>query len=464
MKIFQTFFIKSHTWNPEILQASFLFSFDNEVEFTETISFACKEFTPIKNADPAIVSNLLFHLSLAIGISYYKLCPTKEIVVENWYLDDEQKKFRNQFYVNWLWEYFFRNKISPKGLCQFVNDKEANTFAFLWKQFTPTRQHIMVAIWWGKDSLVSVELVKQLWLPFSTSTFGKDYALHQMVSKQIDAPRLIMQRTMDEKLFEMNEAGYYNGHVPISWIIAFVLVTAAYLYDYNFIVMSNEKSASEWNTIMDGIEINHQRSKSLDFELAFAEYLQHAVTNEVKYFSLLRWMYEIKIAALFATHPQYFDVFSSCNTNFKILEESLTKIGLKAQNNFRRCNNCPKCAFVYTILRPFVTADQAKTIWGEELYEKESLLTTFRALLGIEGLKPFECVGTNEEVVLWMKKSLDIWKGDLPVILEMFAREIATQMKHEDWVALEEKLFTISDEGNIPGLFHHLLSSLYSDD
>ena len=38
----------------------------------------------------------------------------------------------------------------------------------------------------------------------------------------------------------------------------------------------------------DGIEINHQRSKSLDFELAFAEYLQHAVTNEVKYFSLLR--------------------------------------------------------------------------------------------------------------------------------------------------------------------------------
>lgn len=66
-----------------------------------------------------------------------------------------------------------------------------------------------------------------------------------MVSEKIDAPRLIMHRTMDAKLFEMNNAGYYNGHVPISGIIAFVLVTAAYLYDYNFIVMSNEKSASE---------------------------------------------------------------------------------------------------------------------------------------------------------------------------------------------------------------------------
>ena len=59
-----------------------------------------------------------------------------------------------------------------------------------------------------------------------------------------------------------------------------------------------------------------------------------------------------------------------------------------------------------------------------------------------------------------MKKSLDMWKGDLPLILEMFARETASQMKHEDWLALEEKLFTISDEENIPGLFYPLLSSL----
>ena len=50
---------------------------------------------------------------------------------------------------------------------------------------------------------------------------------------------------MDPKLFEMNEQGYYNGHVPISGIIAFVLVTASYLYDYRYIVMSNEKSADE---------------------------------------------------------------------------------------------------------------------------------------------------------------------------------------------------------------------------
>ena len=456
MKKFQTFHFKSHSFDPETLQASFSFAFDNEITFTETIDFRCKDFQPINNLDPDMMNNLLLHLSLALWISYYKLCPTKELLIENWFLDDEQKIFRNEFYVNGLGEYFYRNKLSPKGLCQFVNGTSATDFSFLWKQFTPMRQQVMVAIGWGKDSLVSVELVKKLWLPFYTSTFGKDYLLHQMVSEQIDAPRLIMQRTMDEKLFEMNNAGYYNGHVPISWIIAFVLVTAAYIYDYNFIVMSNEKSASEWNTSVDGIEINHQRSKSLDFEIAFAQYLKHAITHDVSYFSLLRWMYEIKIAQLFSKYPQYFPLFSSCNTNFKLLEESQTKLGSKKNNNLRRCKNCPKCAFVYAILRPFVTTDQAKDIWGEELFEKEELLTTFKELLGITGIKPFECVGTNEEVVMGMKKSLDMRAGTLPPILEMFAHEILPKMSEANWLALEKKLFTIDDEGNIPNLFRNL--------
>ena len=82
-----------------------------------------------------------------------------------------------------------------------------------------------------------------------------------------------MQRMMDPKLFDMNQQGYYNGHVPISGVIAFVLVTAAYLYDYTYIIMSNEKSANEGNTVLDGIEINHQRSKSYEFESDFNEYI-----------------------------------------------------------------------------------------------------------------------------------------------------------------------------------------------
>lgn len=197
---------------------------------------------------------------------------------------------------------------------------------------------------------------------------------------------------MDPQLFAMNTQGYYNGHVPISGIIAFVLVTAAYLYDYSAIIMSNEKSANEGNTVLDEIEINHQRSKSYQFESDFSQYIKKYLSPNLVYFSLLRGMYEINIAKLFAQYSEYFDVFSSCNTNFKIIESNKT-------TNHRWCGVCPKCAFVYTILRPFLSDSETQRVFGQELYTNPALIPLYKELLGIDGIKPFECVGTNEEVL-----------------------------------------------------------------
>jgi hypothetical protein len=183
-----------------------------------------------------------------------------------------------------------------------------------------------------------------------------------------------MKRTMDPKLFTMHQEGYYNGHVPISGIIAFVLITSAYLYDYKYIIMSNEKSANEGNTNLDGIEINHQRSKSYQFESDISKYIQEYISPDLKYFSLLRGMYEINIAKSFAKHSQYFDTFSSCNNNFKIIEANKT-------TSQRRCGICPKCAFVYTTLRPFLNNEDIQRIFHQELYENETLLPLYKELL-----------------------------------------------------------------------------------
>ena len=312
----------------------------------------------------------------------------------------------------------------------------------------------MVAIGWGKDSLVSIELLKKANIPFFTCTFGKDYRLHHNVSQKIGVSRLVIQRTMDPLLFTMNTEGYYNGHVPISGIIAFVLTLAAYLYDYSYIVMSNEKSADEGNTQMDGIDINHQRSKSFAFEEAFGDYLHDSMSPDLRYFSLLRSMYEIKIAELFSRYNQYFDVFSSCNTNFKILEETDKKLGSPNFDNQRRCGKCPKCAFVYGILRPFLTKEDTQLIFGKELFADESLLPTFKALLGIDGIKPFECVGTNEEMILAFKKSYDLWtqtyQEELPYALAMFTDLILPNMQARDFISLEKKLMTIGDHDLVP--------------
>jgi UDP-N-acetyl-alpha-D-muramoyl-L-alanyl-L-glutamate epimerase len=47
------------------------------------------------------------------------------------------------------------------------------------------------------------------------------------------------------------------------------------------------------------------------------------------------------------------------------------------------CNSCPKCAFVYSILRPFLSKEETLQIFSRELYEDKSLETLFRELLGI---------------------------------------------------------------------------------
>ncbi|MEI7557702.1 MAG: hypothetical protein WCJ45_02420 [bacterium] len=237
--------------------------------------------------------------------------------------------------------------------------------------------------------------------------------------------------------------------MPISGIIAFVLVTGAYLYDYRYIIMSNEKSANEGNTVLDGISINHQRSKSYQFESDFNQYSKRYLSPEVEYFSLLRGMYEIKIAKIFAQYDQYFDVFSSCNNNFKVIEANKT-------TDQRRCGKCPKCAFVYATLRPFVSDADIQRIFGQELYNRENLLPLYKELLGIQGIKPFECVGTNEEVVYAMYLYYENIKdhSQFSPIMDFFRTELLPTLSPSQLLMLEKKLFTTtSEDTNIPSMY-----------
>jgi hypothetical protein len=121
MKAFQTFSFTGYDFDYTTLKASFSYCFDHEVYFTETIDFACPGFTVIENIDHSVMDTLLFHCSLAIGISYYKLYPTKELVSETGALNEDQQQFWKTFYTQGLGEFFYTNGLSPQGLITFVN-------------------------------------------------------------------------------------------------------------------------------------------------------------------------------------------------------------------------------------------------------------------------------------------------------------------------------------------------------
>ena len=399
-KTFQNFFIEWTTFDPTTLKATFQYSFDHEEYFTEVIDFSCEGFEVRKDLDWEIIKNLLFHTSIALGISYYKLCPSAQIIVTTGKLETPQKAFWKKFYLQWLGEYLFRNNILPEwiGVFESMSDEIFRKIPFsLWEK-------LLVPIGGGKDSIVSTGMLDEQWDDYDLFTFGKYYILHDAVARVSGHRHLVVKRTLDPYLFELNALGYPNGHVPITGIIAFVLQIVNYLYGYRMDVLSNEKSADEGNVLWHGIDVNHQYSKSREFEEDFRAYSE-AYMSDTEYKSILRDLYEIEIAERFAKMRAYFPVFSSCNNNFKVIESNKT-------TSDRWCLQCPKCVFVFAILRPYITHEDVITIFGRDLYEDISLIPLYEELLGQSGHKPFECVGTHDEVILSLQRAVEKYREE----------------------------------------------------
>ena len=148
---------------------------------------------------------------------------------------------------------------------------------------------------------------------FLFETIFRFIRLHKSQLKK----RLIIKRTLDlDQIKKLLNQGYYNGHLPITGIISFVSLVVAYLYGYDTTITSLEKSADEGNTFYHGLEINHQRSKSSEFEQDFQNYVHQRISEDFSSYSLLRKRYEIRIIQEFCKYPKYFYNFSSCNRNF----------------------------------------------------------------------------------------------------------------------------------------------------
>lgn len=451
MQKFDRFYFEWFEFDEISLKASFFYSFDKKIKFTEEIDFSCGHLNVRNDFLSDIFENLLFSLSLAIWVSYYKAYPTKELVLESGILSGEDIVFWQKFYRNWLWEFLYTNNLSPDWLFNFVN---ASKKVYKKIDFTSSEKSLLPLGWW-KDSIVSAELLNKNNLEFTPIIFGKTDRIKENCLKVMWKDAILIKRKLSENLFKLNEEGYYNWHVPITWMIAFVLYTVAYLYDYKYIILSNEKSANVGNTKIWDLEVNHQYSKSLEFEQDLSKYVDRNLSTNLKYFSLLRWMYEIKIAKTFSElWKRYFGVFSSCNNNFRIKKEVTIKTWIW-------CNQCPKCAFVYAILRPFISYEETQAIFWKELYDDKNLEKTFRELLWISWIKPFECVWEEDEVIYAMNLHFEKLKKEdknIPFILQIFEKEVKNKYDENTLKNLSEKLFKVyNEETIIPEKFRKII-------
>ncbi len=383
---FQTFHFEKYTFDPEEKVAQFHYSFDRELYFVETLKLHVSRVEEGEALD-----RVLFNLHLALGISYWKAYCASEIKIESGKLSRKQADFWNTVYTKGLGEFFYQNRIDFRGLLNFPYGDDVEVEPVELK----ITDDAMVLLGGGKDSLVTVELMKKMEKKFDVFTLNR-YPVIDAQIERIGAPHHWIERTIDPALMAENEKGALNGHVPISMIYAFTALLMAVVEGHRYIVLSNEHSSNYGNVEYLSEEVNHQWSKSFEFEKLFSHYVRKFVTSNVEYFSLLRPLHEIQIAKIFAVHGEWLDQFTSCNTNFRIAGPGALKW----------CGKCAKCAFVFALLAPFVEREKLVAVFGKDLLADSELASTYAALRGETDVKPFDCVGTPEEVKTAMKMTV----------------------------------------------------------
>lgn len=392
------------------IHASFIYKL-GEYTFQPTVDIP---LASIRNEyiNDDILNNLFFNFGVVNAINYYKLSLAPKFTIKCGELDAAQKEFFKKLFYNGLGELMYRNS----ALMQYSDfmaidaPEPAEPKKFF---FDDNFRGNLITVGGGKDSIVTLEALKgmrdqNLCMQFNRDLYPENhaaldgihlagYSLEQVCNFNL---------SIDKKVLELNQTGrFLNGHVPFSGMLAFACAIICYLNNLKYIVVSNEASANEGN--ITGTTINHQYSKSYEFEKDFNDYLQTYLCDKMQYFSLLRCMNEFQIVQKFVKFPSYLKIFRSCN------------VGTKTNS---WCGHCAKCLYVYIMLYPFVGKDRLVEIFDRDLLDDETMGQIFVGLINPDTTKPFECVGTREEINYAIKLAIEDESAPqpLPKLLEWY--------------------------------------------
>ena len=360
----------------------------NELVFSPKMTLKLGKYAQNMNRD--FMEGLIFNIGLIELVSYWKATCSPYIVIHNYTLDKKQQSWWKKLYFKGLGEFFYQNEIKcyRNNFVRFTFTDEAKSYFNLQFKKIQTSTRTIVPIGGGKDSIVTLEELRREReiIPFIINPRGATLDCVRVAGFKTIDEIIILEREIDTQLFSCNQQKFLNGHTPFSAMLAFYTLLVSYGTDTRHIALSNEASANE-PTIL-GTTVNHQYSKSEEFENDFDMYTFHYMGDCAYYYSHLREFSELQIAEKFAQYPKYFSVFRSCNAGSK-------------ENKW--CCNCPKCLFAYIILAPFIDKTARLKIFGEDLLNKPEMKHFFNQLIGKKTTKPFECVGTVEEVVIALK-------------------------------------------------------------
>ena len=277
----------------------------DEIEFEETFVL------PVPIADSPAVEGLLDLLHWVAGVSYYKAAIPEHLVCETGAPSLATARLLSALYSEGLGEFAVVNGLERLPRPQFPRGIEA----------APRAGAIQARAHPGARRRRQGQRRRDRDRPASgleTALFSVgDATPIRETANVAGLPRHVVTRTIDPRLLELNDQGALNGHVPITAIVSCVALLTAATQGYDAVALANERSASAGNVVFDGIEVNHQFSKSRRAELLLADAVAE-IEGAPQIFSILRPASELAIAQAFAKLEQYHPVFTSCNRVFEL--------------------------------------------------------------------------------------------------------------------------------------------------
>jgi 7-cyano-7-deazaguanine synthase in queuosine biosynthesis len=430
---YSKFVIADRSFDRATGEAVLRYRFEGGPAFEEKLVFPLPEVAPSEEAFVAAERALrLYHL--VAGTSYFKTyCPSVVEVSEP--LSSMEVNVLTEVYEQGLGEFYYRNGLDGRGWVKIVApESEMKGVAAL------GGEGCFVPLGGGKDSALTVLMLKKQKMDVETVSFGTQPRIEETAAA-LGTKLWTIKRQIDPSLFELNKQGVYNGHVPVSAMIATACVALAALHGKQDVILSNERSSDSGNLVVNGVEVNHQWSKSFSFEKMFSELVRRSVAPDIRFFSLLRPMSELLIVREFIhlAPAQVRTTITSCNRQFK---QGSTGVGA------RWCGECPKCAFAYAAFAAFLNPKELSQMFGRDLFESRPLLPLYWDLCGLGANKPFECVGEVEEVIAALELALEAEHNEDSMVLSWFRREVRGMVKDMD--ALIERVLNVSTVHNTP--------------
>ena len=384
------------------------YAFDDIHRFAEHVTLAAS--LPFGDDGAELAGHLagvIDLLAVVAGVSYFKIGAPRRIEVD-FALTAESLTMMRHVYDDGLREFAYRASLPIPLLTTIVAPTIISTGEIRSSRNTPlgateildrksgvgvgasdVDPRPLLPMGGGRDSA----LLASMLAPFDPIlTAHGDNRFIDRLGDALDTRIHRVQRIIDPLLFELNCGPALNGHVPVTAINSLIGVLTAVLVGATDVVMANERSASVASlTTDDGFAVNHQYSKSFDFEVLLGQAI--ASVGGPGYFSGLRPWNELAIAKAFAARPALHPAIMSCNRAF---------IRDPAKRSDGWCGHCDKCRFVWLTLTPFMEQSDLVEMFGCDLFDIPANLAGFAELLR-DDQRPWDCVGEPSEARLALR-------------------------------------------------------------